>query len=126
MANLLRDGANWLNSQLKEHVSEPVDYVTPSGTLAGVLATPGQTTVEEESSNGVVVQAKVRDYIFDADDLVQGGEFIKPDETHRIKHGGLTCQPLPIDDRACFTYSDPSRRRIRVHTKVIKDETLPS
>lgn len=123
MANDLADAMDWLNADLKAHASESVDYETPAGTLPGVLTTPGQTTIEEQSQNGVIVQAKVRDYTFEAADLVQGGEFIKPDETHRIKHGGLTCQPLPIDDRACFTYSDPSRKRIRVHTKVIKDET---
>jgi hypothetical protein len=122
MADILEMGANWLSDQFKTHASREVTLRTPGGDLT-VLATLGRTEVEEVSQSGVVVRIKVRDYLVETDDLVLGASRVIPDENLRIVDGNLICQPLPLDGSACYDYADPYRKRMRIHTKVIKDST---
>jgi hypothetical protein len=69
---------------------------------------------------------QVRDYLIDTADLVLAGEQALPAKGDRIeeidaskKH---TYEVLPLGGEQHWRYSDPYRRTLRIHTKLIGTE----
>lgn len=117
MSDLLQTGVAKALSLIQSHASQSVDYEAEHGSVEGILATLGETEVEE-MTDIAVIQGKRRDYILQASDLVISGEKFEPTEGDRIIEGNLKCRVVAIGDMACFNYLDPYRTMIRVHTVV--------
>lgn len=125
MSDLLDKGSAWLESQRKKHATREVTYQRGADSVV-VKATIGRTLFEQDDGAGVIVRMQVRDYLIDTADLVLAGEQSLPAKGDRIeeidagqKH---TYEVLPLGGEQHWRYSDPYRRTLRIHTKLIETE----
>jgi hypothetical protein len=126
MGDLLNQGSAWLEGQRKKHATREVTYWRGADAVA-VKATIGRTLFEQDDGAGVTVRVQVRDYLIDTADLVLAGNPTLPAKGDRIeeldasqKH---TYEVLPLGGEQHWRYSDPYRRTLRIHTKLIATET---
>lgn len=122
MANLLRTGAQWMSGKLKAEASELVTYTRASDSVSGGLyVTPGETRFEKLDSDGLSIEARVRDFTFEAADLVLSSVTVLPAKGDQIVMGTTTYEVLPIGGGELWRPCDRSEPaiRIRVHTKEI-------
>lgn len=127
MADLLDKGSAWLEGQRKKHRTRDVNYRRGVDSVV-VKATIGRTLFEQDDGAGVIVRMQVRDYLIDTADLVLAGDETLPAKGDRIeeidagkKH---TYEVLPLGGEQHWRYSDPFRRTLRIHTKLIATEEV--
>ena len=125
MSDLLDQGSAWLEGQRKKHATREVTYRRGVDAVV-VKATIGRTLFEQDDGAGVTVCMQVRDYLIDTADLVLASEPTLPAKGDRIeeidagqKH---TYEVLPLGGEQHWRYSDPYRRTLRIHTKLIATE----
>jgi hypothetical protein len=125
VSDLLDKGSAWLEGQRKKHATREVTYSRGVQSVV-VKATIGRTLFEQDDGAGVIVRMQVRDYLIDTADLVLAGEQTLPAKGDRIeeidagqKH---TYEVLPLGGEQHWRYSDPYRRTLRIHTKLIETE----
>ena len=125
MADLLSKSSAWLEDQRKKHRTVDVTY-RRGGDSVAVKATIGRTLFEQDDGAGVTVRVQVRDYLIDTADLVLAEQATLPAKGDRIeeidsgqKH---TYEVLPLGGEQHWRYSDPYRRTLRIHTKLIATE----
>jgi hypothetical protein len=122
VADLLDKGSNWLQGQRKKHATREVTYRRGAESV-GVKATIGRTVFEQDDGAGVIVRTQVRDYLIDTVDLVIAGQPTLPEKGDRIEEtdAGKTYiyEVLPIGAEPHWRYSDPYRRTLRIHTKLV-------
>ena len=125
MGDLLDKGSAWLEGQRKKHATREVTYLRGAESVV-VKATLGRTLFEQDDGAGVIVRMQVRDYLIDTADLVLAGEQTLPAKGDRIEEidAGLkhTYEVLPLGGEQHWRYSDPYRRTLRIHTKLIELE----
>ena len=125
MGDLLDKGSAWLEGQRKKHATREVTYLRGAESVV-VKATIGRTLFEQDDGAGVIVRMQVRDYLIDTADLVLAGEQTLPANGDRIEEidAGLkhTYEVLPLGGEQHWRYSDPYRRTLRIHTKLIELE----
>ncbi len=127
MSDLLNKGSAWLEGQRKKHATREVTYRRGADAVA-VKATIGRTLFEQDDGAGVTVRVQVRDYLIDTVDLVLAGNQTLPAKGDRIeeidagqKH---TYEVLSLGGEQHWRYSDPYRRTLRIHTKLIETEEV--
>jgi len=125
VADLLSKSSAWLEDQRKKHRTVDVTY-RRGGDSVAVKATIGRTLFEQDDGAGVTVRVQVRDYLIDTADLVLAEQATLPAKGDRIeeidsgqKH---TYEVLPLGGEQHWRYSDPYRRTLRIHTKLIATE----
>jgi hypothetical protein len=127
LADLLDKGSAWLEGQRKKHATRDVTYRRGAEQVV-VKATIGRTLFEQDDGAGVIVRMQVRDYLIDAADLVLAGDVTLPAKGDRIEEidGGKkhTHEVLPLGGEQHWRYSDPYRRTLRIHTKLIETEEV--
>ncbi len=116
MPDLLHNGATWLASQFKTHVSRDVVYQRGSQSVA-VKATIGKTAYEQLDANNVVTTHESRDYLIRAEDLVLGGTAVLPEPGDMVLEDSQTFVVLPLPNEEHFRFADPYRVLFRIHTK---------
>ena len=121
MADLLQEGAAWLETMRVAHASQMVTYQR-GGDLVEVAATVGRKAYEIADEYGAVVQVDATDFIVAAADLVLGGETVEPQPGDRIRMtvtGGVEVYEVlaPGPGMAHSEPADPYRMAWRVHTK---------
>ena len=121
MADLLQEGAAWLETMRVAHASQAVTYQR-GGDLVEVQATVGRKAYEIADSCGAVVQVDATDFIVAAADLVLGGETVEPEPGDRIRmttDAGVEVYEVlaPGPGMAHCEPADPYRMAWRVHTK---------
>lgn len=116
MADLLRQGAQWLEQMRKTHCSSTVEYHHGAQTLS-VSATFGKTGIEVTDESGITVDAHVWDFLIQADDLG-----FEPTPGDTVVADGRQYEVLPIAGERCWRWSDPYRVTYRIHTKDIGAE----
>jgi len=120
VADLLEQGASWLDDQRHAHMTRTVTYVR-GGESVGVQATIGRTVFEQADEFGVVHKTESRDYLIRAEDLVLGGLVATPKRGDQIREtdgeSTFVYEVLSPGDEPVFRYSDPYRKALRVHTK---------
>ncbi len=126
MADLLRQGAAWLDCQRHTHLTQTVRYQRGADSVE-LSATIGRTEFEQADEYGVLHRIEARDYIIRAADLVLGGETVLPkagDQIHETE-GAVThvYEVMAPGGEPPWRYSDPYRVALRVHTKHVKTET---
>ena len=72
MADLLEQGAAWLQEQRIRHLSRTVTYLR-AGDSVDLPTTIGSTTFEQADAYGVIHRTERRDYLIPAADTVLGG-----------------------------------------------------
>ena len=125
MTDLLERGASWLDTQRIRHLSRPVTYVR-GGNSVEVQAAIGRTLFEVDNSAGVLEQSESRDFLVRAADLVLDGQTVLPERGDRIREeqdGTLYVYEVMAPGREPhYRFSDPYRRTLRIHTKLVATE----
>ncbi len=121
MADLLEEGAAWLETMRVAHASQTVMYQR-DGDLVEVQATVGRKAYEIADEYGAVVQVDSTDFIVAAADLVLGGETVEPEPGDRIRMTVDAAVEVyevlaPGPGMAHCEPADPYRMAWRVHTK---------
>lgn len=125
MADLLEQGATWLDDQRHQHMTQTVTYTRGADSVA-IAATVGRTEFEQADEFGVIHRIESRDYLVRASDLVLGGGQALPQAGDQIREtDGATSYVYEVmapGSEPAFRYSDPYRKTLRVHTKHVKTE----
>lgn len=128
MADMLEQGASWLDDQRHQHMTRAVSYVRGASTIE-VQATIGRTIFEQADEFGIVTKTESRDYLIRTADLVLDGQTTLPKRVDQIREtDGTTTfvyEVLSPGDEPVFRYSDPYRKSLRIHTKHIATEPNP-
>ena len=128
MADMLEQGASWLDDQRHQHMTRSVSYARGTSTVP-VQATIGRTEFEQADDFGIVHKIESRDYLIRTNNLVLDGQATLPKRGDQIREtDGTTTvvyEVLSPGDEPIFRYSDPYRKALRIHTKHIATETNP-
>jgi len=115
MADLLRQGAAWLEQMRTAHCSSPVTYLRGIDQYV-VNATFGQTRYEVAQESGLTSGGHVWDFLILADAL-PGGE---PEPGDLIIADGRRFEVMALgEDVQGWRWSDPYRTTYRIHTRDI-------
>jgi len=117
VADLLRQGSQWLEQMRTAHCSSPVEYRRPPDTVA-VNATYGKTDVELADESGLTVRSHVWDFLILADALG-----LEPEPGDVIAADGRRYEVMNLGGEGCWRWSDPYRTTYRIHTKDIGPST---
>lgn len=125
MADLLEQGAAFLDDQRHRHMSRTVVYKRGSDAKE-VQAPIGRTEFEQADEAGLIHRVESRDYLIRAADLDLGAGLIQPKAGDQVRETVGT-QVFVYEVNAPggqppWKYSDPYRRTIRIHTKHIGTE----
>ena len=122
MADLLGKAAAWLDDQRVRHLSRPVTYARGEHSVE-VQAAVGRTEFEVDNGTGILEKVESRDFLIRTSDLVLGGQNVLPERGDRIREtkDGLTYvyEVMAPGREPCWRYSDPYRRALRIHTKLV-------
>jgi hypothetical protein len=122
VADLLEQGAAWLDDQRMRHMSRTVTYLRGADSV-DIAATIGQTTFEQADEYGVIHRTESRDYLITAADLVLAGkqELPKPGDRIRETDGDqiFLYEVMAPGGEPAWRCSDAYRRTLRIHTKFI-------
>lgn len=110
MADLLAQGAAWLEQQRTKHLATSVTYVRGVQSVV-VAATIGRTKVEADDGHVVRVEFTDRDFLILAADLVLNDQPSEPQRGDLIREGPREFEVLD------WRYSDPYRQTLRITTK---------
>src|SRR5690606_10953339 len=121
-ADLLAQGAAWLEQQRTQHLAQAVTYRRGPSSVA-VAATIGKTAFEIDDGQGVIQRIESRDFLVLAADLVLDGAVTLPQRGDVIEEpaGTLTLlyEVTAPSNEPCWRYSDPYRQSLRIHTKQV-------
>jgi len=122
VADLLEQAAGWLDGMRQAHLSRPVLYCREDECIEAP-ATIGKTVFEVENGYGVVEQIESRDFLIPADRLVLDYDQTVPRRGDRIKETVgeqvFLYEVMAPGNEDCWRYSDPFRKTLRIHTKLI-------
>lgn len=125
MADLLDQGAAWLEDQRRLHFAQPVVYRRGAQAL-DVLATIGRTLFELQNQHGIVERIEARDYLITTPELVLNGTAVLPQRGDQIRETKETktfvYEVMAPGKEPVWRYSDPYRRTLRIHTKLVGTE----
>jgi len=126
MADLLQQGAAWLEDMRHKHASRPVVYQRAGASVA-LNATVGRSVFQVVTADGVVETVERRDYLVRAVDLVLGGALTTPAVGDRIRETiGAKVEVYEVmgaGQEKHFRKSDPDGLTLRVHTARVDTET---
>lgn len=129
MADLLQQGSDFLEDQRHTHLSRPVMYARGAESVE-LNATVGRTVFEQADEFGIVQRTESRDYLLRAQDLIlMMGAVTEPRVGDRVSEAvdGTTWiyEVMAIGGEPHYRFSDPERRTLRVHTRLISKEATP-
>ena len=125
MADLLEQASAWLDSQRLKHLSRLVTYQR-GGASVDVRATIGRTVFEIDDGYGLIEKVESRDYLIPAADLVLNEQTTLPERGDRIQETQddkvYVYEVMAPGKEPHFRFSDPYRRTLRIHTKLVATE----
>lgn len=131
MADMLQAGSAWLSGQMQVHAAQAVTYRRGDATV-GLDATIGRTEFEVfDNDLASIVKVESRDFIVAAADLVLEDAAQVPKKGDQIVEVGAdgktrTYEVMsPAPRTAHWRWSDPYHERMRIHTKLTKQEETP-
>ena len=128
MTDVLEQSSDWLQEMRTKHATRTVSYSCGPQSLE-VLATIGRTVFESVDDHGLIVKTESRDFLVLTQDLVLGGEAVLPKSGDRIREAAgsvtLVYEVMAPGGEPVWRYSDPYRKTIRIHTKLVATETTP-
>ena len=125
MADLLQQGAAWLEGMRHKHASRPVTYQRGAQNVT-LSATVGRSVFQVVTADGLVEQVERRDYLVRAANLVLGGAATEPQVGDRIREtvGGnvQVYEVMGAGQEKHFRKSDPDGLTLRIHTAHVGTE----
>jgi len=125
MKDLQQSGQAWLADKLNKHAARIVAYQR-GNQQADVIATIGKSSYQQDSGDGMLTRAQVRDYLIDTVQLVIDDQLVLPRSGDRIleSDGSKTFvyEVMALGDQPAWRYSDVFRLKFRIHTKLISTE----
>ncbi len=125
MADMLEQGAQFLDEQRQAHMTRTVVYMR-GASFVEVAATVGETIFEQDYEFGGIQRIQSRDYLIRTGDLVLDGEEVLPQAGDRIRETvGDTVfvyEVMAPGSVPPYRYSDPYRKALRIHTKHVATE----
>jgi len=122
MSDLLQQGSNFLEDQRHKYMSRQVKYTRGVESIL-LNATIGRTVFEEQDQFGTIQRTESRDYLIRSDDLILFGEKSEPTVgdivIESVNSVLFTYQVMSFASEPPFRFSDPERKTLRVHTKLI-------
>ena len=118
MADMLRAGMEYLESQRTQHMTQSVTYYHGASSLA-LLATIGKTQYQIQDDGGSQVGAEIIDFIVLAEDLKIASVKATPKLGDKIETDRAIYEVLFLSGDGCWRYSDPYGIAIRIHTKQV-------
>ena len=123
MADLLRQGAEWLTAQRTAHCSSPVTYRRDQESHE-IDATFGRTQYEVEDEHGLRVGAEVIGFLVSAEAF----PFEEPEAGDQIIADGpdgqaVVYEVMDLAGQGHWRWSDPYRTTMRIHTKEVGPST---
>lgn len=129
MADLLEQGATFLDDQRHRHMSRAVTYQRGAQSKE-LLATIGRTEFEQADEAGLIHRVQSRDFLVRAADLDLGAGPTLPLAGDRVREtvdGTVFVYevntPGASGGEPPWRYSNPFRKTLRIHTKHIDTET---
>lgn len=129
MADLLDKASAWLQDQRHRFLCSLVVYQRGAHAVE-LAATIGRTVFEQADEYGIVQKTESRDFLIRTSDLVIGGTTVLPKPGDRIRESSGTqtfvYEVMTPTQRgeSPWRYSDPQRRTLRIHTKLIATEEV--
>lgn len=128
MADLLEQGASFLDTQRHVHMTRPVVYRRGAAQVE-INATIGRTEFEQANEAGLIHRIESRDFLLRTADLNLGDGPTLPRDGDRIRETvGSSVFVYEVNapgGQPPWRYSDPYRKALRIHTKHIATEELP-
>lgn len=125
--DLMDRGSEMLGRMRRAHISRPVTYRRGEQS-AQLDAAVGSTAFERTDDYGVIHRVESRDYLIAAADLVIAGETVRPVAGDRVEEPGPDVlhvyEVIAPAGEPVWRYSDPQRRTIRIHTKLVRTESV--
>lgn len=125
MADLLEQGAQFLDDQRHAHMTRAVVYTRAAASVE-VGATIGQTIFEQEYEFGGIQRIQSRDFLIRTADLVLDSEQVLPVAGDQIRETDgekvFVYEVMAPGSEPPFRYSDPFRKALRIHTKHVATE----
>lgn len=122
MADMLKDGADWLGDQEKTNAGQSVTYTRRNVTPATLTATIGDTRAEHQDQSGVTLEIRHRDFLIHTADLEAASLYPpKRGDQITVTVGSETqiFELLPLGTEGVFRVSDPGGKRVRIHAKQV-------
>jgi hypothetical protein len=123
VADLLKQGSDWLEDQRHKHLSRTVTYRRGAVSVE-ISATVGRTTFEIDSGTGFLERIESRDYLVLSADLVLGGQATLPERGDLIVETDgsavFSYEVTAPGTEPAWRYSDPYRKTLRIHTKLVE------
>jgi hypothetical protein len=113
-SDFIRTVSTWLEGLRKLKFATAVKYSRVGHADVDLVATVGRTVFTVDQGGFVGLKVESRDYIITAADLG-----FEPEPGHKITEDGRVYQVLSINNAPCYSYSDPGRTTMRIHTKAI-------
>jgi len=125
MTDLLQTGSDWLESKRHLHLTRTVTYERGSSSVS-LQATIGKTEFGVVDESGFEQRYDARDFLIRSSDLVLDGKPALPERGDRIRDAdGATVYVYEVmapGQEPVYRYSDPYRKTLRVHTKLIETD----
>lgn len=125
MADLLEQGAAFLDDRRHTHLTRTVTYERGVSSV-DVAATVGRTVFEQADESGFIRKVESRDFLVRRTDLILDGSAALPKAGDRVRDtDGSQTQVYEVmapGGEPPFRYSDPYRKVLRIHTKHVATE----
>ena len=125
MADLLEQGAAFLDDRRHTHLTRTVTYERGVSSV-DVAATVGRTVFEQADESGFIRKVESRDFLVRRTDLILDGSAALPKAGDRVREtDGSQTQVYEVmapGGEPPFRYSDPYRNVLRIHTKHVATE----
>lgn len=125
--DLMDRGSEMLERVRGACLSRPVIYRRGNDTIE-LAAAVGSTAFERTDDHGVIHRTESRDYLITAADLVLAGTATLPTPGDSIEEHDSdrvhVYEVVAPSGEPVWRYSDPQRRTLRIHTKLIRTEQL--
>ena len=126
MADLLEWASNWLEERRTQHTTRTVTYKRGPDSVA-VAASIGRTEFEVDDGFGVLQKTESRDFLVLTADLILAGTTVLPERGDRIEETlGATTHVYEVmapGNGPPWRYSDPYRKTLRIHTKLVETQS---
>ena len=125
MTDMLKTGSDWLETQRQAFATRTVTY-TRGEAQVDVSASIGKTLFEVDAGSFVAERIESRDYLIFSADLVLDEVQVLPERGDRIRETDgevvYVYEVLAPGSEPHFRFSDPYRKTLRVHTKLVDTE----
>ena len=125
MADVLEQGAQFLDDQRHAHMTRTVVYMR-GASFVEVAATVGETIFEQDYEFGGIQRIQSRDFLVRTADLVIDSAEVLPVAGDQIRgvqgEKVFVYEVMAPGSEPPFRYSDPYRKALRIHTKHIATE----